>query len=306
MYLEFFQCREKPFSLTPDTEFFYANHSHQAALNTLLVALNNSEGFIKVVGEVGTGKTLLGRLLLKKLSRQKFVTAYIPNPHLSPDELKLSLAKEIGCIGVANIPAYQLTARINQRLIDLTKKGKQVVLVLDEAQTMPRETIEALRLLTNLETEKRKLLQVVMLGQPELDQLLNRDDLRQLKQRIVFSEYLRPLSFAAVKRYVTFRLSSSGVSNPHVFSLTAMLALFLASGGIPRLVNVLCHKALLSAFSRSEAQVGWRALRHAILDTQEAKWRARWLLLALPQSAWWAYSLAGVGGFMLTLWSYAA
>jgi MSHA biogenesis protein MshM len=301
MYLQHFQFREKPFSLTPDTEFFYAHPGHQAALNTLLVALKNSEGFIKVVGEVGTGKTLLGRMLLKHLDRQKFVAAYIPNPHLAPDELKLSLAKEIGVSGVSQIPAYQLTARINQRLIDLNKKGKQVVLVLDEAQTMPRETIESLRLLTNLETEKRKLLHVVMLGQPELDTLLSRQDLRQLKQRIVFSETIKPLKFFALRPYIAFRLQSCGAHQADMFSFFALLSVYLASGGIPRLINILCHKALIAAYSRGDDKVTWHAMRQAIADTQESHWRGKCSAAVLRFPLWMAYALAGLGGFVITL-----
>ncbi len=301
MYLQHFSFAETPFSLTPDTQFFYAWQSHKAALNTLLVALNNSEGFIKVVGEVGTGKTLLGRLLLKSLSPQRFVTAYIPNPHLSPDELKLCLAQEIGVAVSDHVPAHQLTALINSRLIELAQAGKQVVLILDEAQTMPRKTIEALRLLTNLETEKRKLLQIVMLGQPELDHMLARDDLRQLKQRIVFSETLKPLDFMGVRNYVAFRLHSSGAAHSQLFSLLALWCLYQASQGIPRLINILCHKALLSAYAAGKPSVDFACLRCAIADTSEARWTGKLWCLQFTGKWWWAYSLAGFSGFLLTL-----
>ena len=301
MYLQHFNFSEKPFSLTPDTQFFYEYQSHKSALNTLLVALNNSEGFIKVVGEVGTGKTLLGRLLLKKLNRSRFVSAYIPNPHVNPEELKLLLAKEIGVVVDANTPAYQLTPLINEQLIALAKKRKQVVLILDEAQTMPRETIEALRLLSNLETEKRKLLQIVMLGQPELDQLLNRNDLRQLKQRIVFSETLAPLNFLGLRNYVSFRLHSCGAAHSQLISLPALWYLYQASRGIPRLVNILCHKALLVAYSQGKTSVDIKAMQQAISDTSEVSWWSKLYSHSSRGKWWFAYAIAGLGGFLLTV-----
>ena len=152
MYRQHFGLQEHPFSLTPDTQFFYNSQSHREVLSTLLLALRHSEGFIKVVGEVGTGKTLLSRKLLASLGEQ-YITAYIPNPYLTPDELKWFLAEEIGIAYSPELPSYQLLKDINARLVELAKAKRQVVLVIDEAQAMPRETIEALRLLTNLETE---------------------------------------------------------------------------------------------------------------------------------------------------------
>lgn len=301
MYLQHFGFSEKPFSLTPDTHFFYANHSHTAALNTLLVALNNCEGFIKVVGEIGTGKTLLGRLLLKNINKDRFVTAYLPNPHLSPDELKQAVAKEIGLEQAETIPAWQLTLAIQNQLIAWAKQGKQVVLVIDEAQTIPRESLEALRLLTNLETEKRKLLQIVLLGQPELDTLLNRDDLRQLKQRIVFSEKLKPLDFKGLVQYVEFRVRSSNAKNFQLFSFAALLVLFMASKGVPRMANILCHKALLCTYAENAYRVDASAMRKAIKDTEGVKGIAMWLFCIGPAHWWLAYTLAGVGAYWLTL-----
>ncbi|HMW48976.1 MAG TPA: AAA family ATPase [Cellvibrionaceae bacterium] len=304
MYLKFFGFKELPFSLTPDTSYFYAYHSHQNALNTLLVALHNSEGFIKIVGEVGTGKTLLGRLLLKKLHTSRFVTAYIPNPHLSPDELKLTLAQEIGVPDCTSVPHFQLLGHISRRLIELAVQKKRVVLVLDEAQTMPRETIESLRLLTNLETEKRKLLQVVMLGQPELDDLLARKDLRQLKQRIVFSETLKPLGFSALCSYIRFRLNAANPTAAHLFNRRALVVLFFASGGVPRLINLLAHKSLWSAFGRNQLRVTWQDVRTAVQDTPEARPVARWLLGGNAAKYWLTYGLAAASGALVQWLGY--
>jgi len=283
MYEKFFNLRELPFSLTPDTQFFFNKQSHRAALNTLLVALKHSEGFIKIVGEVGTGKTLLCRQLLAQLD-DHVITAYIPNPYLTPDELKGLVAGEIGVSFDRDIPSYKLLSAIYNRLIQLARDGTQVVLVVDEAQAMPRETIESLRLLTNLETEKRKLLQVVLIGQPELDVLLARPDLRQLKQRIVFSEYLRPFDHKGVSYYLAYRLASAGCKQ-RLFSSMAQWLIFIGSAGIPRLINILAHKALISAYGRGDRIVGSYHVARAIVDTGESR---RWgKLMALRWHLLW-------------------
>jgi len=289
VYLDFYQLKQKPFALTPNTALYFNQHSHREALNTMLVALRHSEGFIKIVGEVGTGKTLLCRKLLSMLD-SSFIAAYIPNPYLTPEELKSFVAEELGIKFDRRIPSYKLLSIIYRRLMQLAQAGKQVVLVVDEAQAMPRETIESLRLLTNLETEQRKLLQVVLLGQPELDNLLNRADLRQLKQRIVFSDKLVPLSHRGTMNYVTYRMRAAG-SKTQLFSKGALRLLAIASGGIPRLINILAHKALMLAFGRGDSQVTAFHLARAIGDTEESRkvgkllaWRWNWLWPALAGS----------------------
>ena len=278
MYVEHFRLQENPFSLTPDTQFFLNQQGHRQALNTLLVALKHCEGFIKIVGEVGTGKTLLCRILLQQLNRD-FITAYIPNPALSAEELKGFVAQEIGAVYRADMPAYELMSAIYRRLLALAKQGKQVVLIVDEAQAMPRDTIENLRLLTNLETEKRKLLQVVMIGQPELDTLLAREDLRQLKQRIIFSEYLSPFDAAATVAYIRHRLVAAGHDsrNAMLFSPLALRLAHLGSGGIPRLINILCHKALMSSYGRGHHNVSTWHMAKAIVDTDESRFLGKLL-----------------------------
>jgi MSHA biogenesis protein MshM len=283
LYLKHFGLREKPFSLTPDTQFYLNEQSHRDALNTILVSLQHSEGFIKVVGEVGTGKTILCRKLLASLS-DRFLSSYIPNPYLTSAELKGLLAREIGAHIEDDMPADQLLLAINERLLELAGNGVQVVLVIDEAQAMPRDTIETLRLLTNLETEKRKLLQVVLFGQPELDTMLNRADLRQLKQRIVFSEYLRPFSADGARRYLDHRLYSAGADRP-MMSRTAVWMLSKASRGVPRVLNILAHKAMLAAFGRGAHAVGTQDAARAIADTEEVSWQGK--LLALRWNLLW-------------------
>ena len=270
MYLEFFNLRELPFTITPDTSFFMSRAGHQDALNVLLVALRSGEGFVKVTGEVGTGKTLLCRTLIKRLGPE-YVTAYIPNPYLKPMTLFLSIADELGIPYDSQLGHHAFLKRLCQSLLDFHRQGKRVVICLDETQAMPVETLETLRLLTNLETEKSKLLQVVLFGQPELDEVLKNPSIRQLRQRITFTHQLLPLNRVAMDQYVRHRLAIAGYSGPEMFSRGAMDQLYSASGGIPRLINILANKALMAAWGRGERQIAHSHLRQAIQDTAEAR-----------------------------------
>jgi MSHA biogenesis protein MshM len=269
MYLEHFKFKELPFTITPNVGFFCHLKGHQAALNTLLFSLRSGEGFIKIVGEVGAGKTLLCRKLLGSLDN-KFVTAYIPNPDLNPTELRRALARELGLEPAALQDQHELLALINDRLLSLHAGGKQIVLLIDEAQAIPPESLETLRLLTNLETETTKLLQVVLFGQPELDERLNQPNFRQLKQRISFSYYLPLMTREDLDNYLFHRLSTAGYTFGGLFTNKARNALYQASKGVPRIVNILCHKALLAAYGRGENHVTPKAMRLAIQDTDTA------------------------------------
>jgi len=270
MYEAHFGLQESPFSLTPDTSYFYAYPDHQEALNVLLVALRMGEGFIKVVGEVGTGKTLVCRKLLNTLGDEGMVTAYIPNPLLTPTALYYSVAQELGLTFPKNIGQHRVLGLINDELIRLRVLGKKVALLLDEAQALPAESLEAIRLLTNLETEKHKLLQVVLFGQPELDSHLNRSSARQLKQRITFSENLNPLSAKGVAGYVEHRLGVAGYQGESLFSIKAIEFLCRGSRGSTE-VNVLAHKALLACYSEGSATVKRSHVQRAIDDTDDAQ-----------------------------------
>jgi MSHA biogenesis protein MshM len=276
MYLEHFALKEAPFSLTPDTTYFLNRSGYQDALNVLLVALRSGEGFVKVVGEVGTGKTLLCRKLLNTLG-DDFATAYIHNPYLSPQDLLHAVADELEVACEPGCGQHLLLKRLSARLVSVHRAGKRVVLCLDEVQAMPVETLETMRLLTNLETEKRKLLQVVLFGQPELDRELARDSVRQLRQRITFSYRLRPMTRAALDAYVSHRLAVAGQSSSR-FSQAALDVVFRASGGVPRLVNVLCHKAMLAAYGKGLAVVDRGCARAAARDGELVGERRRGLL----------------------------
>ncbi|WP_341502857.1 AAA family ATPase [Gallaecimonas sp. GXIMD4217] len=275
MYEAHFALDQKPFGLTPGTHFFCELPPHREAMEVLRLALGEGEGFIKVTGEVGTGKTLLCRQLLNTLG-DDYKLAWLPDPQLDPLALRWALATELGLKCSANIDQQQLAQLLQRQLLGLAANGYKVVVILDEAQALPRESLEALRLLTNLETESRKLLQVVLFGQPELDGRLASHDLRQLRQRITFGYRLRPLSRAEVGHYVAFRLARAGREAP-LFSPRALGALARASRGIPRLINILAHKAMLLAYGQGLGRVGWRQVRGAVRDTEHA--RQGWLAL---------------------------
>ncbi|WP_374288553.1 ExeA family protein [Pseudomonas fluvialis] len=270
MYEAFFGLREKPFALTPNTEFLVQLAPYQGCLNLLRLALAEGEGFIKVIGEVGTGKTLLCRAVLNLLDKRRFQAAYLPNPCLTPLALRQALAHELHLQDTAELDEHSLLQRINQRLIELAAAGKSTVLLIDEAQALPPRTLESLRLLTNLEGERSKLLQVVLFAQPELDSTLQQEAFRQLRQRITFSYSLRPLDLVDIRRYLQERLAVAGYRGEPLFSEAALRRLARGSGGIPRLLNILANKALMAAFGEGCRQIGAVHVQRAIADTEGA------------------------------------
>ena len=303
MYLQHFGLREAPFSQTPDTSFFFACASYQEALNTLLVAARSGEGFIKVTGEVGSGKTLLCRKFLSTLNQgrpttltgtqdqtvdappaPRFITAYIPNPYLEPRSLLLALAEEFRLPQEQDTDQHLLLKGLTRALLDCARNGQRALVCLDEAQAMPLESLEMLRLLTNLETEKRKLLQVVLFGQPELNERLRHHSIRQLRQRISFQYNLRGLRRDELERYLRHRLAVAGFAGEILFSNDAVGKLHRVTGGTPRLVNIIAHKALMLAFSENRQQVLPKHIRDAAADTPAV--RRDWL----P----WVNALTGV------------
>lgn len=269
MYLKHFGLREPPFSLTPDTSFYFNHTGNQQALNVVLVALRTGEGFIKITGEVGTGKTLLCRKLLDGLPGN-VVTAYLPNPLLTPLELHRAFADELGIPGPRDATLHRLQKRITARLLALNGAGRRVVLCIDEVQAMPAKSLEALRLLSNLETEKRKLFHVILFAQPELDARLAHPALRQLRQRITFAYRLAPLDREGLRGYVAHRLLVAGCHGGALFRPRALAVVYRASRGIPRLVNILCHKAMLAAYGRGDRVIDKSQVKAAVRDTADA------------------------------------
>ena len=307
MYQAHFGLRELPFSLTPDTSFFFACTNYQEGLNTLLVAARSGEGFIKIVGEVGNGTTMLCRKFLATLGTDrttttdigtqdggtsgryaaKFITAYIPNPYLEPRSLLLALAEEFRIEVDSGIDQHLLLKQLTLTLLNFAREGKRVVVCLDEAQAMPLESLEVLRLLTNLETEKRKLMQVVLFGQPELDERLKQNSVRQLRQRISFQYQLEGLRRDEMDRYLRHRLAVAGFKGETLFSSGAVKLMHRVTRGTPRLVNIIAHKALMLAYAEGRQQVLARHVRAAAADTPES--RKDWMIWV-----WWSVAAVPV------------
>ena len=270
MYLKHFGFNELPFTLTPNLRFFCDLTAYKEALDTVMVSLQNGDGFIKITGEVGTGKTLLCRKLLNLLDNEEYVTAYISNGALGLFDLQKAIAQELEIDIPDNISNHKLLTLLNSRLIALYNYGKRAVVIVDEAHALSDKTLEGLRLLGNLETESSKLLQIVLVGQPELNRKLKKTHLRQLEHRIVFSYSLPTLrNKKDLLTYICYRLASAGYRKPHssIFSPRAIKLLLKKSKGIPRLVNILCHKALLITYGYNKEQIDTHAIKMAVADT---------------------------------------
>jgi len=298
MYLEHFGLKEFPFTITPDTQFFFPSDASQEALNTILVAAKTGEGFIKITGEVGTGKSMLCRKLMGMLAPD-FVVAYVPNPYLDTDTLFREIASELGVMVGLEDSRHQVLRAIMDRLMAIHLEGKRALVCLDEAQAMPIETLESLRLLTNMETEKRKLLQVIIFGQPELEDKLNHPSIRQLKQRIAFHYCLTPLVRDEVDYYIQHRLAMAGHSGARVFTPMALRLLRKRTHCVPRLVNIIAHKALLSAYGKGNKQVSYWDVKAAADDTSStqlsvSKLQMAFLLVLLAAGAVWLWVNKGI------------
>jgi len=266
MYLYHFAMKKIPFGHTPDTELFCQTKTHIEALNVLLFSINSGEAFCKIIGEVGCGKTMLCRVLIRKLEAERKL-AYIPNPNLSANSLKYTLAKELGLRVKSNSREDQLTQSIQNRLIKLNKIHGPVVLIIDEAQAMSDEALETLRLFTNIETEQQKLLQIVLFAQPELNKKLNKNNLRQLNQRITFSYELKHLNASQVLSYIRHRLDVVSFGSQIKVSYISVLLIRFFSRGTPRIINTICHKALLLGFAKKQSTINSINLIKASIDT---------------------------------------
>ncbi|MGF1680616.1 ExeA family protein [Photobacterium minamisatsumaniensis] len=273
MYLSHFGLTSAPFALTPNTQFFHALPPHLEAITTTLAALEMGEGIIQISGEVGTGKTLVCRMIINQLPAH-FELAYLPTPAACGNELRMALAKELNIDSTGDTAT--LTERLHQALLERKAKRKSVVLILDEAQALSDEVLEVIRLLGNLETEHEKLLHIILLGQPELDQRLAQHHMRQFRQRITFRSCLRELELAEAVAYIEHRLNSvSKQEYQSLFSLAQYKEIWTASYGIPRLINQLCHKALIAACSDNRLKVSRHDVLLAIKDTLGAR-QPRW------------------------------
>ena len=268
LYLEHFGLREPPFRITPHTDFFFDGADRGATLEALLYATLHEEGIVKVVGEVGSGKTMLCRVLIERLPAH-VETVYLANPSFTREEILYAVAEELNIEFERERVTGALHA-LHDRLIDAYGRGRRTVIVIDEAHAMPEETLEQVRLLSNLETSRHKLLQIVLFGQPELDEVLAPASMRQLKDRITHSFRMRPLQAAEVATYLSFRMRAAGYRGPDLFAPAAVTLIARASGGLSRRINVLADKALLAAYSEGANAVGARQARAAIADAELA------------------------------------
>lgn len=267
IYQSFFGLSQSPFSLTPTTALFHGLEPHFEAIQTVLSAIEMGEGIVKVIGEVGTGKTLVCRMLINQL-KDNVHLIYLPNSVLTAHELKRAVANELSLS--RDLDSESLVEAIHLKLLEIHQSGQTVVALIDEAQALSDEAIETLRLFGNLETEYRKLLQIVILGQPELDERLQQHSLRQFRQRITFSARLRPLTMSETVAYIEHRMSQSG-SEAEVFSLHLKKSIWKATQGIPRMINQVCHKSLLMAFMEQKKKVDNNHVFIALHDTFDVR-----------------------------------
>jgi general secretion pathway protein A len=277
MYLSFFGLNEKPFAITPDPRYLYLSERHAEALAHLLYGINEAGGFVQLTGEVGTGKTTTIRSLLAQTPKNAEV-ALILNPRMTPTEFLLTICEELG-IGVPDSAEHSLKDLVdilNDYLLRAHASGRRIVLVVDEAQNLSPEVLEQVRLLTNLETNTQKLLQIILIGQPELRELLERNDLRQLAQRITGRYHLDPLSSAETSAYVRHRLRVAGATTD-IFTPPALTEIYRLSGGVPRVINVISDRSLLGAYTQDRHRVGSSLVRHAATEVFGRKFAPAWL-----------------------------
>lgn len=274
MYLKFFGLSERPFSLTPDIQYLYLGKQHERALDTLMYGINERMGFMLLTGEVGAGKTTLSRALLSRLD-SSVATALLVNPLLSVPELLKAITKDFGIPVRYNSPQKQIDA-LNRFLLRLGAEGRNALVVIDEAQNLSLESLEMLRMLTNLETDKMKLLQIMLVGQPELLKKLETHELRQLEQRITTRTHLVPFSEIEMMRYINHRLSIAGGSGKIFFNTDAYKVVFRHTKGYPRLIHVLCDRALMAAFVRESYVIDKKAVKSAIRDLRGGESRSPW------------------------------
>jgi general secretion pathway protein A len=299
MYLGFFGLNEKPFAITPDPRYLYLSARHADALAHLVYGINDAGGFIQLTGEVGTGKTTTIRSLLARAPKNAEI-ALIINPRMSPVEFLQTICEELG-IGLPDSAlgnTKELVDILNRYLLRAHADGRRVVLIVDEAQNLAPEVLEQVRLLTNLETESQKLLQIILIGQPELRELLGRNELRQLAQRVTARYHLDPLSAEETWGYVRHRLRVAGATSD-IFSSAALREVFRVSGGVPRVINVICDRALLAAYTQDQHDISAGLVRRAGSEVFDQPLAPRWVAPVAAAAA--LLVLAGIG---YAVWRY--
>jgi general secretion pathway protein A len=313
MYEDYYGFTEKPFSLTPDPKYLFKSASHASAFELLQYAIRRREGFVVITGDIGTGKTTLCRALLEQIDRRTF-TALVLNPFLSEDDLLRLVLQEFGVVSreeikhgrLAAVTKQELIETLNEFLLSLQAIGAQALLIIDEAQNLPLQVLEQIRILSNLETAKEKLLQIVLVGQSNLKDLLRRPELRQLDQRVSIRYDLKPLSREETAAYVQHRLSVAGGGAAITFMPKALAQVHYFTLGIPRLINLLCDRALLSAYSSRATRVTPAFVESAAasLELQRPSRRRGWLRDRLAPFAAGIVLATMVGGGAAAMWHY--
>ncbi len=278
MYERYYGFTDKPFNLTPDSKFFYASAKHEEALNCLLLAISERNGFVVITGEIGSGKTTVCRALINRLDQSTKV-ALVLNTHLGKKELLTTVLEDLGIEYRSNSKTHIMSA-LNRYLLEQAAKDVNVVLVIDEAQNLTPSVLEEIRMLSNLETEREKLVQIILLGQPELRKKLALPKLEQFRQRVVFYYHLEPLNYDETKEYIKHRLKKAGNDEANIFTEGAMNEIYKFSKGVPRLINLACHNALISGLVRDSRNITVDIVREAVKDLlqninpikEEAQW----------------------------------
>jgi general secretion pathway protein A len=301
MYTQFYGLKDKPFEINPDPDFLFLSESHREALSHLIYATKERKGFTVITGEVGTGKTTLVRAFLSRLNG-KVKTAYVFNPKLTSIDFLRYICEDLGVKG-EKLSKGQYIAQLQEFLLDHYSRNEQVILIVDEAQNLPQALLEEVRLLTNLETSKNKLLQVILVGQPELNKVLDNYKFRQLKQRISLRYHLQALNKGETRKYIESRLTSAGAADTHLFTAKAFGKIFDYTKGIPRLVNITCDNALLAGFTADQKVINDRIIKE-VIDKLEGRVgtsgkKKRYLILIL------VFLLVLAGG-LLWQWGYFA
>jgi general secretion pathway protein A len=266
VYLDYYGLNEPPFDITPNPRFLFFSPKHREAFNHLLYGIRERKGFVQLTGEVGAGKTTVCRAMMEQLG-DRFASALILNPVLDADQLVKAIAMEFG-LNVKSLDRLETVAALNTFLLEQVEKDKDAVLIIDEAQDLTNELLEQVRLLSNLETDDRKLLQIVLMGQPELKDRLDDFNLRQLRQRITVRYHLRPLTRTEVGQYVHHRLQISGANGAPYFTNAALWRIYSYSSGVPRLINAVCDKCLLAGFVQLKERIDFQMVRKAIRELE--------------------------------------
>lgn len=298
MYRSFYGFNEKPFSLTPDPDFLYISKHHKEAFAHLFYGIRDKAGFIELIGEVGSGKTTVVRTLLNQLEKDLYTTALIFNPCLSALELLQNINREYGlpCDGLNNTELINL---LNEFLLRENAAGHTVVLVIDEAQNLEPAVLEQIRLISNLETEKEKLIQILLVGQPELEELLKKPEMRQLSQRITVHYHMKPMDYADTIAYIDHRLDTAQGKGKIVYSRRALKKIFRYSKGLPRRINIVCERSLLAGYMKNSSRISGLMVASAIADASRTD-KSFWSLRLIASGLFLFTFLIGAGVFFFT------